>query len=349
MKKLYPLIILSFLYSGCSLIYSYSDNLPQRIDSWTKEKKYHLALNTINYIKPDHKNYKTLQNKKNIILKQAAAYENEAIEKSSRLANQGEWIQALNYIDEVKKNLPDTTNIDKHRNELLEKRKVIISDYEYEMLNTQAKTLAEKINFYNKIKRIVSTKEINDLDISKFDRLLYQTIIKLSERAESQYKASQYDKALESIDLALMLNPTDDIVIKLDKIKHKIKNNTRLKTLAYINSVKDLLNKLSQGYSYAILKEAKEKITWLNKNKDNKTSYQDFISRLENHLKTGLKQHFQAGRNLYSKGKTQEALSIWLEIKDIEPNYPKLQSHISRAEKVLNKLEKLSNKPAGKK
>lgn len=342
-------MILSFLYTGCSLIYSYSDNLPQRIDSWIKEKNYRTALSTINYIQPGHKSYKVIQGKKNIVLKQAAAYENEAIEKSSRLANQGEWIQAFNLIDEVKKNLFDTKNIDQHHAELIKKRKIIISNYEYEMLNTQAKTLAEKTNLYNKIKKIVSAKEINDLDISKFDRLLEQTIIKLSERAESQYKASQYDKAQESIDLALRLNPDNDIVVKLDDIKRKIKNNTRLTTLAYINSVKELLNKLSQGYSYAILNETKEKITWLNKNKDNETSYQEYITRLEHHLKTGLKQHFQAGRNLYSKGKTQEALSIWLELKDIEPQYPKLQSHISRAEKVLNKLEKLSNKPASKK
>jgi len=78
-------------------------------------------------------------------------------------------------------------------------------------------------------------------------------------------------------------------------------------------------------------------------------TYSELVAQLKKHLKQGIKQHFEAGRKLYSKGKTQEALSIWLDLKDLDPQHPKLQAHISRAEKILIKLEELSNKPASKK
>ena len=116
----------------------------------------------------------------------------------------------------------------------------------------------------------------------------------------------------------------------------------------YVKEAKTLLNKLSQGYSHAILKETKETIVWLKKNKENKNVNQELIIRLEVHFTSGVRQHFEAARRLYSEGKIQEALSIWLDIKKLEPEYPQLQSHIKRAEKVLIKLDKLSNKPQPK-
>ena len=87
----------------------------------------------------------------------------------------------------------------------------------------------------------------------------------------------------------------------------------------------------------------------MNKNKEDNKSYQTLIDKLKKHLAKGVKQRFEAARNLYSKGKTQESLSIWLELKELDPNNTKLLSHIERAEKVLSKFKKLSNKPAKKK
>ena len=52
MKSPFFAIVLALSLSGCSLIYSYSDNLPQRVDQWIIDNKYNVALNTISYIKP---------------------------------------------------------------------------------------------------------------------------------------------------------------------------------------------------------------------------------------------------------------------------------------------------------
>lgn len=347
MKNRFFLLLLSLSFSGCSLIYSYSDDLPQRIDHWIKEKKYNVALNTIDYIKPSHKSYKKIQRKKNLILKQIVSYENEGIKKSTELANQGSWIKALEKLDEIEGNILNTKNVEKHREKLLKQRSKVISNYEYEVLNSQARDIANKIKLYKKIKKTVSKNERNELDIAKFDNLRHEISLKLTTQSEQQYEKGHYNKASKTINLALKLNPDKEPLSSLNKIKSLIKKNTKLKTLSYVASAKSLLSKLSQGYSHAILKETKEKVLWLNKNKENKNAHKVLIRKLEKHLAAGMKQHFEAGRKLYSKGKTQEALSIWLELKTLEPDYPKLQAHISRAEKVITKLKKLSNKPPG--
>ena len=343
MKSPLFIFLLLLSLSGCSLIYSYSDNLPQRVDQWIIENKYNVALNTISYIKPSHKNYRILQKKKKIIQEKMIAYENMAIVKSTTLSKQGEWIKAFMLIDQAAQNLPDKTKINKHRELLLVKRNKVIAAYENSILYDQAKNLVDKMPLYEKINKTVSASERNQLDIAAFNDARHETSLRLAERSEQQYKNALYDDALTTIEFALKLNPNKDITSHLKNIEARIKAELKLLEASYIKKSKILLGKLSQGYSHLILKEAKETITWLNKSKE--PSYLELAEKLTERLNAGVKQRFEAARSLYSKGKTQEALSIWLELKELEPENIKLQSHIERAEKILIKLKKLTNKP----
>ena len=349
MKTRILLIFLALSVNGCSLIYSYSDNLPQRINQWIEENKYRTALNTINHIQPTHKHYRLIQRKKKLILSKIVTYEKNAIKKSTQLANQGDWLIAFSLLDKIEENLINTKNIKKHRAKLLKKRNKIIIRYENNILNTQTEDLLNKMELYAKIKKTVSVNESNELNISKFDDLRQETSMKLANRSERQYKKGLYDDALTSIETALKLKPNKSIISDLNDIKKQINKKTKRKKITYVKEIKLLLSKLSQGYSHEILKETKDKIIWLDKIKANEKVYLNLIANLKKHLKAGVKQHFEAARKLYSEGKTQEALSIWLDLKELDPNHPKLQSHIDRAEKIIDKLKKLSNKSENKK
>ena len=345
MNTRFLLILLSFSMSGCSLIYSYKDNLPQQIDKWAAEKKYNTALDTISHIKPDHKDYRIIQKKKKSIQRRMYAYEKAAIEKSTLLTSQGDWIKAFKLLDEVSNNIIDKTKIEKHHAKLLKKRNIVISIYEKDILYNQAEDLANKMELYNKIKRTVSLNERNQLNVSEFDESRNQTSLMLAALSEQQYKKSEYNNAFDSINLALKLKPAPDIVDRLKTTKKQINKATRQQKSTHIKKAKNLLSKLSQGYSHAILSKTKKTIVWLSRNKEDRKTYSKLIKQLASHLRKGVRQRFEAARSLYSKGKTQEALSIWLELKELEPDNTKLQSHIERAEKILIKLEELSNKP----
>ena len=343
MKPPFFIILFALSLSGCSLIYSYSDNLPQRVDQWAADNKYSLALNTISYIKPTHKNYSSLQKKKNIIQDKMATYENMVINKSKKLSEQGEWIKAFNLIDEASPNLLDLANIKKHRATLLVQRNELIALYENNILYDQAKNLVDKMPLYEKINKTVSASERNQLDIAAFNNARYETSLRLAQHGEQQYKKALYDDALTTIDIALKLNPGKEIVSRLKNVRIRVKAELKLLEASRLKKIKTLLGKLSQGYSHLILKETKETITWLKKNKEQPNL--DLVNKLTKHFNAGVKQRFEAARSLYSKGKTQEALSIWLQLKELKPDNIKLQSHIERAEKILTKLKKLTNKP----
>ena len=327
-------------------MYSYSDNLPQRIDAWVAEKKYNTALNTIDYINPTHKDYRIIQNKKKLIKKQMNSYENTAIEKSSILASQGEWIKSFALLKDVASNITNKSRIENHHHKLLSQRQIVIALYEKDILYSQANNLVDKMELYEKIKKTVSINEHNQLNISKFDDLREETSLKLTMLSEQQYNKKEYNNSLSSIKLALKLKPDKDIVVRLNKTSQHIQKATKKQNISHFKEAKLLLSKLSQGYSHAILGDTKKTIAWLEKNKTDKNNYLTLIKRLNKHLAKGVKQRFEAARSLYSKGKTQEALIIWLELKELDPDNTLLQSHIERAEKILNKFRELSNKPA---
>lgn len=345
MKIRFLFIFIFLSLNGCSLIYSFNDNLPKQINQWISDKKFKLALNTIRYIKPKHKYYRIIQQQRKIIIKKIIFYENKAIEKSRRLSKQGDWILALKLLDETSDNIIDTTKIDKLRNKLLKLRANKITSYENDVLNTQVTDLLNKMALYEKINRTVQKNENNELEIKNFDLLRQATSTKLTKRSKKQYSNGQYDLALTTINLALKLKPNRKIVYDLKNIKKSIVKKTKLNRLTYISELKTLLSKLSQGYSHSILRKTKIKIDWLDKIKGNEKVYVNYISQLKIHLSAGAKQHFAAARKLYSKGKIQEALSIWHDLEKLDPEHPKLKAHIARAEKVLRKLKKLSSKP----
>ncbi|MDX1286061.1 MAG: hypothetical protein R3182_13660 [Draconibacterium sp.] len=249
-------------------------------------------------------------------------------------------------LEEAENNVINESNIVKHRTNLLQKREKVIAAFEKELLNIEATDIANKAGLYKKINNTVAINERNELKISEYNELKREISLKLAQRGEQQFKNRQFSKALSSINLALTLEPDEDITSQLKNIKKQINKTTRRKKPEYIKEAKLLLNKLSQGYSHEILLETQQKIAWLEKIKGNDKDYIRILAQIKRHFRKGIKQRFEAARKLYSEGKTQEALSIWLDLKKLDPDNAKLQSHINRAEKVLRKLEKLSNKPA---
>ncbi|MFK5913488.1 MAG: hypothetical protein QM484_03865 [Woeseiaceae bacterium] len=345
-KHLIFIILVSMSFSGCTLIYSYSDDLPNKINLWVKEKDYKTALETIEHIQPKHKYYKRVQRQKKSILEQVKKYKISAIETSHTLVKNGEWIKAIELLNTVEGNVVNAKKIIHQRNKILSERTKAISHYENTVLNGQALYLLKKMPLYNKINKTVYKAEENQLDIKKFDIFRQETSLRLAKRSQRQYKKEEFDTALTTINLALKLIPNSEVTEKLNHLKSEITQATKKRKSAYVKETKSLISKLSQGYSHTILRETKEKIIWLTKIKANEQVYPALISQLQKHFSAGIKQNFEAARKLYSEGKTQEALSIWLELQKFEPEHPRLQAHIERAEKVLIKLKELSNKPA---
>lgn len=328
--------------SGCSFLHAHSDNLPKKLESWTKENKFKHALSTINYVNTKHKDYKKIQKLKLAIIEKAKKYEEEQIEFAKNLAEKGQWVKAFIALDKAIDTLPSPGKILKVRKDLLDQREVILLTYDNLLLSTHAQKLADDLAIYENLKVILTEEEARRFHVDEYNKSRIEACLKLAKRSQEQYNSGQFILASATIDTALSLKPEGEILNQLQLIQKQIDSDRERKKQIQISRIKALINKLQQGYSHEILVQANIMLDWLIENKAKGSSEDDkLIKTLETHLSKGINQYIEAARNLYSKGKIQQALDIWKELYLFNPQHPKLLSHINRAEKVLAKLKKL--------
>ena len=109
MKKLLILISLigmQFGLSNCAYIYSKSDNVAARVEQLVKEEKYGLALDTLDFIRPDHFNYVFLMSEKKRIQALAHQFEQQALRQARTQADNKQWAKAMKTYDSALEKLP---------------------------------------------------------------------------------------------------------------------------------------------------------------------------------------------------------------------------------------------------
>ena len=71
-----------------------------------------------------------------------------------------------------------------------------------------------------------------------------------------------------------------------------------------------------------------------------------FKQELDSRIKQNVAQGIKLGRRLYSQGQIEQALAIWNDLREIDPLNEYLISHIERAQRVIDNLDKLKNQKA---
>lgn len=335
------LLALQLTLAGCSALYSNNENLPNETTKLIKQKKYKSAIEIINYIKPGHKYYKTLQKQKTRALARSKIIEKDAITRSLELANQGEWVKAFDYLESNTEEIPESSKLKKHKRNLVLRRNHAISEFEDRLLTIEANNLAEKYEIYEQVRKTVTSEEDQKFNFKKFDSSRFNTGRLLAKRSEYQFSKGQHAEALETIKLAEAIHPDKNTLSRLATVKKLIQDEYVKNIRQYLVDSRALLNKLSQGYSHSILHETQSRISWIKAKPDIAAQQKELLDRLEEHLNKGVTQYFNAGLDLYSKGKITQARAIWLDLKKLSPDYPGLEAHIKRANVVLKKLNKL--------
>ena len=91
-----------------------------------------------------------------------------------------------------------------------------------------------------------------------------------------------------------------------------------------------LLSELKQGYSHENLRRAHRHLTEINEQQQQNNESKKLKKELRKYIKTGLAQRMEAGRRLYSSGQIEQALSIWIPLKSVDPENTKLNDYIEK-------------------
>ena len=347
-KNLITILLLAVIQlslTNCAYIYSKSDNVAAKVNYFAKKQQYGLALETLSFIQQDHYNYVFLMSEKKRISRLAAQYEKSTLEQAENFSKQKHWAEAMHLYDEAINNLPDSKKIKNARAKFIKKRDKYLKQLKNKLLVSSAKTLSKKT---------ATTKEIAQVnpDDSKAKNLLSShirevklTANKLITCAEDSIKNNDIQLAEECLSLASNLSTSEKTSKKIKYLNSKIKKEKTSRRKKNKKSIKVIKMSLAQVKNIPELIRYKKDIQAIyQQDKSNKKIIRlkkELDNRVDGILKKGIKE----GQDLYSQGRIQQALNQWNQLYKLKPTDTRLNEYIHRAERVLKKLQSLSNNP----
>ncbi len=331
--------------SSCAYIYSKSDNVAARIEILANQEKYGLALDTLEFIQPDHFNYVFLMTEKKRIQALASRFEEKSLLQASIQEKNKHWAEAMKTYDSALDKLPKSRKLQEARNRFIIKRDKYLSQLRNKLLVSKAKTLSKKT---------ATTKEIAQVnpDDTKAKKLLRShireielTAEKLISCAEDGIKNKDIQLAEECLTLAGNLSTTKETNKKITAL-HKSLGKVRKKRIkSNKRSIQTINKQLAHIKTNAeLIRYRKEILALYQQDKSNKKIIR-LKKKLDIHIDKALKKGIKQGQELYSQGRIQPALNLWNELHQLAPNNQKLNDYIHRAKRVLKKLQSLSNNP----
>ncbi len=339
--------LISLLFNGCAYFHSFNSDLPAKIDQWIEQKEYGQALDTLEYVKPGDSNYKLLMQKKQRIRRLAASLENTTISKARRLTNRNKWNDALLTYNSALDKLPDSKKLQEAKNDFLRKRQAYLKELELRLLINKGEWLNRNASLHQKIKSTLPEEYHSIPGIRDYEDDIDETLPALVACTETAILADELHLAQQCLHLAEQLGKDVSEDSRLTAARRQIKQADRTRVQHQNQKTRALLAELKQGYSLENLQRAHEHLAIMRKRNTRDKESVRLQRELNQRLQNGLNQRIEAARRLYSGGKIEQALQIWESLQTIAPDNPKLEAHIERAQRVLDKLQHLhKNGPA---
>ena len=343
---LVPLILILLLPGGCAYLSSFSAELPDKIDSLIRQQEYGEALTLLEYVRPSHPEYKRLMQQKKQVDKLVVKYERTTINKANKLTRKGQWYPAQQVYEQAIEKVPQSEKLRKAQQDFLIKRDNYLKQLELSLLLNRANWLIRNASTQKEIVRILPHDYQRYEELRNYHDKVDEAADQLVACVQSALNADDYNLAETCLKLAERIG-SDNIDKKQLVIANKeLARAEKTEVKKQNDKTRALIAELKQGYSQDNLMRAHRQLDVLKRqNSRNKTAIK-LRKELDRRYRQGMDQKIAAGRRLYSSGKIQEALDVWNSLLDIDPDNQKLQGHIDRAERVLKKLERLSNEGA---
>jgi tetratricopeptide (TPR) repeat protein len=347
-RRLLPLLLLLSL-NGCAYLASVSGEVESHVDRWMEQQEYGKALAALEHVKTGHPDYSQLMKKRETILRQATQYERKTVAKTTELAGQGKWTQALELQAQALSRLPDSAVLQDNQRRLLQLQAARLDELGLDLLLARAEGLLRLLPVYNtlasvdphswRIQREVKSAHTDAEHVSN-------ELIRLGRTA---LERKELDKARRSLSLALRLNPSPEA----KEVNQELLRRLGPPAPAVIKSAnkpsreeetQELLQRYHHAYSNKNWVEAQRLLALLELQSSPPDELPQLRSELNAEVAEVVNRHTEHGIALYSNGKYEQALAAWRKAQQLDPGNERVGAHIVRAERVLDKLRALQEK-----
>jgi len=336
-------LLLSFsLLGGCSFLQSFHSQSPEYIEVLIQEKQYSRAQNILQNINSNHTNDSTLQEQKKRLKYLSRKLENDTLAQLAAFKKQNEWQKAKQTLRQAQMSLPTSEILQDAEKIFIAARKKRINELNMQLDIHKGIWLRDAEPLLDAIIQTQPDNYERRKQQKQFKQEKSRSLSRLANCAKEAINAELYESGRHCLALVDKIDSEHKYDETLKQSRVKLLHHDHIWQQQQIKISDELLKELKQGYSHDNLLRASLHLQRLSRYKQTKET-QQYNNRLRQELDAGIKQNMDAGRQLYSEGKITEALNIWTSLRKITLDNEALEAHISRAKRVLEKLEQLGN------
>lgn len=336
---------LLMLFSGCAYLHSFDENLPQQIDIWINDEYYGKALNTLDYIDQQHKDYSHLMHQREKLLQLAAQLENRILKEGKKHLAKKQWHEAQKSYEYGLGRLPDSRPIQKAHEQFLDKRATYLKKLKLKLLKNKTSWLLDDKQIREEIAAVIPRNYQARWILQDHNADINSTTHTLLECVDDSIETGELDMARQCLGIARQLNPATPLLEKINTAEQELGLEVLARSQHLTNTGEKSLRQAKQALAEGDYAKVKNLLDRLSIQDKKNQLVLNFRKQSDIQLDDYIANRIREGRSLYSKGEIQQAYLMWKSLLPLEPNNKQLQQLIKRAQQILNKLRQIENNP----
>lgn len=349
-----PFGLLLALLSGCAYLYQPGPALDQQVGVWTRQQDYGDALDVLTRLSAAYPGNARLKAELASTRRHAAIYETTTLRAARELEKGGNWRAAALLYRQGLDTLPRSTHLRAAQASFRRHRRAYINTLEAQIIVGHARYLIATLPLHERRNRVGGTdsRSVQTLEDERQQAAHLGT--QLTAMGQAALADRDYRQAGEVFGLAQRLHPGPVSRAGLKTVHRYYQTQTRRHARAQAARAKTRRAVLERTYT-AYFKRCYQRRDWLCARQalatlaqvaPNAKALPALQHRLAAQIHNTVRHGLETGRQRYSQGQIRKALDIWLRVRKLAPQDAELAAHITRARKVLAKLQELRIHPA---
>lgn len=323
--------------SSCAILPQTPESLTKNIEAWLAENQYDNIFNALDKVDNNNPEYKQALSRRPMIQKQHDAYIEKTISTANTYKARNQWQQALVTYNTALENIEKHPKLTAAKQQLLLERSEQVTELRKELLLKQANALVSYKKIYTKLHQLIPEDYSAQFDINRFEKDRLEVAGHLEKCGEQARKSNQLILARDCYSLSNQLEPSKVKLSWVNKIESRLKNS------ADKQRHKELLAAYNSSYKKKEYNKARMHLNTLLAIDPKHKKAAGYLKKLDKEINKQVISKIGLGKDLYSQKKINEALKIWIQAQQLQPDNEELAQLISRAEKVSKKIESLEH------
>ncbi len=343
--KLVALAIFIGISPGCVYLDARSFNLLERVDALVATQQYERAKVILSNVSTSHPDYPQVPALSKDIDKQAAAYEQLVLIKGEKLEQQGQWYLAQREYQQALKNLPESAKLQAVDQALELKRENRVEVLELDLLISQGELLKQNLAIQEEISLITPSSWLKESRREALQKESKNLADELGRHGKLALERGELQRAAQVLEVAIQLHSspaiekTREALVKKQKAVANQQQQSRTQSRKYMRN--KLFASLQQAMDQNQLGKASLFVTRLKLLGKLNVKEQQLAQQLELRVHKQVEDGMTQGVEYYGQGQYQQAIASWQSVLELEPDNKLAAEHIERAERILEKLQRL--------